>query len=59
MQKLTKEQQVQRLQTILKHDATTECPCCEKVFIPMFELDGYGICPDCDGEVLERHKNEL
>lgn len=55
---MNKQEQVDRIQTILKSDHLDECPHCDKVFMSFFTYEGYGLCPDCDGDAIEAFRNK-
>lgn len=50
---MNKLKQVERIQTILKHNIVDECPHCDKQFVSFYTFEGYGLCPDCDGDAIE------
>lgn len=54
--KLSKEEQIKRLQLILKSDKMDECGNCGKKFVGFYMYEGYTLCPDCDHEFLESKK---
>jgi len=38
---------------------TESCDNCNKVFVPMYRLNGYACCPVCDSEVIEEYKDKI
>jgi len=47
------------IRRILLQSHFTTCDTCNKTYFPMFTLHGYGLCPDCDHEVIEKYQDRM
>lgn len=58
------KEQAEKIQKILSRkdiiaSYQETCGTCDLKFIPMYSCEGYGLCPDCDAEMIEKAKKAV